>query len=66
MNKTALLLACTLLYSTAAHAHRVWVETAHTHGGEYLRPNWATASFPIGTDCRRSPAHFQQTHATGD
>ena len=27
MNKTALLLACTLLYSTAAHAHRVWVET---------------------------------------
>ena len=46
MNKTALLLACTLLCSTAAHAHRVWVETAHTHGGEYLKAELGYGEFP--------------------
>ena len=44
--KTALLIASAFLFSTAAHAHRVWVETAHTHGGEYLEAELGYGEFP--------------------
>lgn len=46
MKKTALLIASALFMSTAAHAHRVWVETAHTHGGEYLEAELGYGEFP--------------------
>ena len=46
MKKTALLIASAFLFSTAAHAHRVWVETAHTHGGEYLEAELGYGEFP--------------------
>jgi len=46
MKKTALFIASALLFSTAAHAHRVWVETAHTHGGEYLQAELGYGEFP--------------------
>lgn len=45
MKKTALILSA-LLLSTAAHAHRVWVETAHTHGGEILKAELGYGEFP--------------------
>ncbi|ASK28002.1 DUF4198 domain-containing protein [Neisseria chenwenguii] len=45
MKKTALLLSA-FLFSTAAHAHRVWVETAHTHGGEVLKAELGYGEFP--------------------
>ena len=46
LKKTALLIASAFLFSTAAHAHRVWVETAHTHGGEYLEAELGYGEFP--------------------
>ncbi|MBF1281921.1 MAG: DUF4198 domain-containing protein, partial [Neisseria sp.] len=46
MKKTALLIASAFLFSTAAHAHRLWVETAHTHGGEYLEAELGYGEFP--------------------
>lgn len=45
MNKTALFtllaLAC-----TSAHAHRVWVSTNHTHGGDILKTELGYGEFP--------------------
>ena len=46
MKKTALFIASALLFSTTAQAHRVWVETAHTHGGEYLQAELGYGEFP--------------------
>lgn len=46
MKKTALFTLAALLCSTAAHAHRVWVETAHTHGGEILKAELGYGEFP--------------------
>lgn len=46
MKKTAFLLASALLLSSTAHAHRVWVETAHTHGGEHLKAELGYGEFP--------------------
>ncbi|MCF7521694.1 DUF4198 domain-containing protein [Neisseria sp. ZJ106] len=46
MKKTVLLITSALFLSTAAHAHRVWVETAHTHGGEYLNAELGYGEFP--------------------
>lgn len=46
MKKTALLITSALLLSTTAHAHRVWVQTAHTHGGEYLKAELGYGEFP--------------------
>lgn len=45
-NKTALFAVCALLLSTATQAHRVWVETAHTHGGEILKAELGYGEFP--------------------
>ena len=45
MKKTALFtllaLAC-----TSAHAHRVWVSTDHTHGGDILKAELGYGEFP--------------------
>ncbi|EGV35214.1 TPA: DUF4198 domain-containing protein [Neisseria weaveri] len=41
-----LMLTGTLMLSTAAHAHRVWVETGHTHGGEILKAELGYGEFP--------------------
>ncbi|QEY23176.1 DUF4198 domain-containing protein [Neisseria animalis] len=46
MKKTTLLLTCALLFSATAQAHRVWVETAHTHGGEILKAELGYGEFP--------------------
>lgn len=46
MKKTALLMTSALFLSATAHAHRVWVETAHTHGGEYLTAELGYGEFP--------------------
>ncbi len=46
MKKTLTLLAVSALFATSAHAHRVWVETAHTHGGEYLKADLGYGEFP--------------------
>lgn len=46
MKKTALLTLAALLCTTSAHAHRVWVETAHTHGGEILKAELGYGEFP--------------------
>ncbi|MCL5712754.1 DUF4198 domain-containing protein [Neisseria meningitidis] len=46
MKKTLTLLAVSALFAASAHAHRVWVETAHTHGGEYLKADLGYGEFP--------------------
>ncbi|WP_373753244.1 DUF4198 domain-containing protein [Neisseria weixii] len=46
MKKSILLITSALFLSTAAHAHRVWVETAHTHGGEHLTAELGYGEFP--------------------
>ncbi|MFC3874919.1 DUF4198 domain-containing protein [Neisseria musculi] len=46
MKKTALFALMALFCSTAAQAHRVWVETAHTHGGEILKAELGYGEFP--------------------
>lgn len=46
MKKTFMLLAASLLFGANAQAHRVWVETAHTHGGEYLEAELGYGEFP--------------------
>ncbi|HFB4854257.1 TPA: DUF4198 domain-containing protein [Neisseria gonorrhoeae] len=46
MKKTLTLLAVSALFATSAHPHRVWVETAHTHGGEYLKADLGYGEFP--------------------
>lgn len=45
-NKTQFILFCTLFCASAAQAHRVWVETAHTHGGEILKAELGYGEFP--------------------
>lgn len=44
--KTALFLFGSLCCMPLAHAHRVWVETAHTHGGEILKAELGYGEFP--------------------
>ncbi|MCP1660708.1 DUF4198 domain-containing protein [Neisseria perflava] len=46
MKKTALLLTSALFLASAAHAHRVWVDTGHTHGGEVLKAELGYGEFP--------------------
>ena len=46
MNKYTVLALAALLGTTSAHAHRVWVETAHTHGGEILKAELGYGEFP--------------------
>ncbi|STZ77209.1 DUF4198 domain-containing protein [Bergeriella denitrificans] len=46
MQKTVFLLASVLSLSTAAHAHRVWVDAEHTHGGEMLKAELGYGEFP--------------------
>lgn len=46
MKKTALLLTSALFLTSTAHAHRVWVETGHTHGGEILKAELGYGEFP--------------------
>ena len=45
MNKT-LLAALLCAASLSAHAHRVWVSTDHTHGGEILKAELGYGEFP--------------------
>lgn len=44
--KTSGLLLFSLALASSAHAHRVWVETAHTHGGEILKAELGYGEFP--------------------
>lgn len=46
MKKTVLFVSTALFFAASAHAHRVWVETAHTHGGEILKAELGYGEFP--------------------
>ena len=58
MKKTLMLLAASALFATSAHAHRVWVETAHTHGGEYLEAELGYGEFPELEPIARDRQHI--------
>ena len=44
--KKAVLAALLCAVSLSAHAHRVWVSTNHTHGGEILKAELGYGEFP--------------------
>lgn len=46
MKKTWLIAGMIGLFSLNAHAHRVWVSTDHTHGGEILKAELGYGEFP--------------------
>ncbi|MDO4641136.1 MAG: DUF4198 domain-containing protein [Neisseria sp.] len=46
MKKTGLFILSTLIFAHSAQAHRLWVETAHTHGGEILKAELGYGEFP--------------------
>ncbi|MDO4878900.1 MAG: DUF4198 domain-containing protein [Neisseria sp.] len=44
--KSAVLAAAVLLAAAPSYAHRVWVKTGHTHGGEVLKAELGYGEFP--------------------